>query len=168
MPDWADRRDIRFDGQVAVVTGAGRGLGAAYARRLAVRGAAVVVHDAGVAPDGSGSDPAVADTVARDIISQGGTAVACYENLESAGGCRRVIELAIERFERIDVLVHNAGLVIFTYIEETDPATWDRMVNLGIHATFHLVQDALPHMSRQGYVISVINISGRAMRLSVS
>ncbi len=155
---------VRFDGQVAVVTGAGRGLGAAYARLLAARGAAVVVHDAGVAADGSGSDPAVADAVAQEIMDRGGNAVTCHENLESASGCRRVIERALEQFQRIDILVHNAGLVIFASIEETDPATWDRMVNLGIHAPFHLVQRALPHMRRQGYGRIVLTTSGRAMR----
>jgi len=165
MADPSSPPGVRFDGQVAIVTGAGRGLGAAYARLLARRGAVVVVHDAGVAADCSGFDPAVADTVAREIMSRGGTAVACHENQESAAGCRRVIELAFERFERIDVLVHNAGLVIFTSIEETDPATWDRMVNLGIHAPFHLVQGALPHMRRQGYGRIVLTTSGRAMRL---
>ena len=156
---------IRFDGQVAIVTGGGRGLGAAYARLLAGRGAAVVVHDAGVAADGGGSDPTVADGVARDIRSRGGTAVASHENLETAAGCRHVIEFAIERFERLDVLVHNAGLVIFASIEETDPTIWDRMVNLGIHAPFHLVQAALPHMRRRGYGRIVLTTSGRAMRL---
>ncbi len=156
---------VRFDGQVAVVTGAGRGLGAAYARLLAARGAAVVVHDAGVAADGSGFDPAVADAVAREIVERGGTAVASHENLESAPGCRRVIELAVEQLGRIDVLVHNAGLVIFASVEETDPATWDRMVNLGIHAPFHLVQTALPYLRRQGYGRIVLTTSGRAMRL---
>jgi len=103
MADPSSPTGVRFDGRVAIVTGAGRGLGAAYARLLAGRGAAVVVHDAGVAADGSGFDPAVADAVARDIMSRGGTAVACYENLESAAGCRRVVELAIERFERMTV-----------------------------------------------------------------
>jgi NAD(P)-dependent dehydrogenase (short-subunit alcohol dehydrogenase family) len=79
MADPASSTGVRFDGQVAIVTGAGRGLGAAYARLLAGRGAAVVVHDAGVAADGSGFDPAVADTVVREIMSRGGTAVGCHE-----------------------------------------------------------------------------------------
>src|SRR6267142_888336 len=82
----------------------------------------------------------VADILVNDIIGRGGTAVACHENLESAAGCRRVVETAVERFKRIDVLVHNAGLVIVKSVEETDSATWNRMVNLGIHAPFHLVQ----------------------------
>ncbi|SRR6266545_3311210 len=159
-----DSVPIRFDGQVAVVTGAGRGLGAAYARLLAARGAAVVVHDAGVAPDGSGADPSVADAVARDIVTNGGTAVACHDSLESGEACRRVVQLAVDRFQRIDALIHNAGLVGFADVEATDSATWNRMVNLGVHAPFHLVQAALPHMRRQRYGRIVLTTSGRAMR----
>ena len=165
MTDPANPGGVRFEGQVALVTGAGRGLGASYARLLAARGAAVVVHDAGVAADGTGFDPAVADAVVREIVGRGGVAVACHENLESAAGCRRVVEFTIDRFRRIDVLVHNAGLVIFASVEETGPTTWDRMVNLGIHAPFHLVQAVLPHMRRQGYGRIVLTTSGRAMRL---
>ena len=71
---------IRLDGRVALVTGAGRGLGAAHARALAAYGAQVVVHDAGVEPDGSGGNPALADAVVAEIESAGGTAVATYES----------------------------------------------------------------------------------------
>src|SRR5260370_28907112 len=113
MTDPPSLTRIRFDGQVAIVTGAGRGLGAAYARLLADRGAAVVVHDAGVAADGSGADPTVADGVARDILSRGGAAVARHENLETGGGCRHVVELALGRFDRLDGLVHNARPAVF-------------------------------------------------------
>ncbi|HYT26450.1 MAG TPA: SDR family NAD(P)-dependent oxidoreductase [Actinomycetota bacterium] len=113
-----------------MVTGAGRGLGAAYARLLAARGAAVVVHDAGVAEDGSGFDSSVADAVADEIVEWGGTATACHENLESGAGCRRVVELAAEQFGRVDVLVHNAGLVVFAPVEETAPAIAERWPEL--------------------------------------
>jgi NAD(P)-dependent dehydrogenase (short-subunit alcohol dehydrogenase family) len=80
--------EIRFDAQVVLVTGSGRGLGAAYARLLAARGASVVVHDAGVDADGSGGDRGPADSVTAEIEAAGGTAAACYENLESKAGCR--------------------------------------------------------------------------------
>jgi NAD(P)-dependent dehydrogenase (short-subunit alcohol dehydrogenase family) len=164
MPDHADRPPIRFDSQVIIVTGAGRGLGAAYARLLAARGGAVVVHDAGVAQDGSGFDPSVAEAVVREIAASGGTAVASYENLEDAAACRRVVEFAVARFGRLDALVHNAGLVIFASLEETAPAVWDRMVAIGVDAPFHLARAAVPHMRRQGYGRIVLTTSGRAMR----
>ncbi|WP_315826138.1 MULTISPECIES: SDR family NAD(P)-dependent oxidoreductase [unclassified Bradyrhizobium] len=157
---------IRFDNQVAVVTGAGRGLGAAYAHLLANRGARVVVHDAGVAKDGSGFDPSVADGVARQIVDAGGSAVACHENLEEAIGCKRVIEFTMDTFGRLDVLIHNAGLVIFAPLEETTPQVWNRMVNLGVHAPFHLLQSAIPHMIRQAYGRVVLTTSGRALRVA--
>jgi NAD(P)-dependent dehydrogenase (short-subunit alcohol dehydrogenase family) len=166
MAPVTDTPQIRFDGQVAVVTGAGRGLGAAYARLLAARGAAVIVHDAGVAPDGNGFDPAVANGVAQEIAARGGIAAACHENLEDADACRRVIALAMDRFGRLDVLVHNAGLVIFAELAQTGPGVWNRMVNLGVHAPFHLVQAALPHMRRQRYGRIVLTTSGRALTIA--
>src|SRR5260370_41886803 len=100
MTDPPSLTRIRFDGQVAIVTGAGRGLGAAYARLLADRGAAGVVHDAGVAADGSGADPTVADGVARDILSRGGTAVARHENLETGAGSPHGGQAATARVRR--------------------------------------------------------------------
>lgn len=166
MMTFVDLPEIRFDGQVAVVTGAGRGLGAAYARLLAARGAAVIVHDAGVDRDGSGFDPTVADGVVQEIIELGGTAAACYENLEEAAACQRAIAFAVGRFGRLDVLVHNAGLVIFADLVETKSDVWDRMVNLGVHAPFHLVQAVLPHMRRQRYGRIVLTTSGRAFRVA--
>jgi NAD(P)-dependent dehydrogenase (short-subunit alcohol dehydrogenase family) len=156
---------IRFDGQVALITGAGRGLGAAYARLLAARGAAVVVHDAGVAPDGSGHDPSIADGVVAEIAASGGTAAAAYENLEDAGAGVRLVDLAIARFGRLDALVHNAGLVVFASLEETDAVLWNRMANIGIAAPFHLARAAVPQMRRQGYGRIVLTTSGRAMRV---
>jgi NAD(P)-dependent dehydrogenase (short-subunit alcohol dehydrogenase family) len=155
---------IRFDGQVAVVTGAGRGLGAAYARLLAARGAAVVVHDAGVAPDGGGHDPSVADGVVAEIAAAGGTAAASYENLEDAAAGERIVDFAVARFGRLDALVNNAGLVVFASLDETTPAVWNRMVAIGVNAPFHLARAAVPHMRRQGYGRIVLTTSGRAMR----
>ncbi|MGE0573881.1 SDR family NAD(P)-dependent oxidoreductase [Reyranella sp.] len=157
--------EIRFDGQVVVVTGAGRGLGATYARLIATLGGSVVVHDAGVAPDGSGFDPAVADGVVAEIAAGGGTAAACHENLEDAAACRRVVEFALAQFGRVDGLIHNAGLVVFASLEETAPEVWTRMIRIGVDAAFHLTRAAVPHMRRQGYGRIVLTTSGRAMRV---
>jgi NAD(P)-dependent dehydrogenase (short-subunit alcohol dehydrogenase family) len=159
------QQPIRFDGQVAVVTGAGRGLGAAYARLIAARGGKVIVHDAGVAQDGTGFDPSVADAVVAEIDAAGGIAAACYENLEDSGAGERIIECAISRYGRIDALVNNAGLVVFASLAETDRTIWDRMVAIGISAPFDLARAAIPYMRNQGYGRIVFTTSGRAMRV---
>jgi NAD(P)-dependent dehydrogenase (short-subunit alcohol dehydrogenase family) len=129
------------------------------------RGAAVVVHDAGVAQDGSGFDPMVADEVVREITTGGGTAAASYENLEDVAACKRVVQLAVSKFGRLDALIHNAGLVVFADLQETDRPLWDRMVAIGINAPFHLARAAGPHMRRQCYGRIVLTTSGRAMRV---
>jgi len=155
---------IRFDDRVVLVTGAGRGLGAAYAHAFADGGARVVVHDAGVALDGSGGNPAVADAVVAAIEQAGGTAVACYDDLASEAGCRRCVELAIERFGRIDVVVQNAGLLVFEELEEADQS-WERVRQVTIDAPFHIARAALPTMKQQGYGRFVFTTSSRAMWL---
>ncbi len=161
-----EQQAIRFDGQVVVITGAGRGLGAAYARLIAARGGTVIVHDAGVAQDGGGFEPSVADAVAAEINAAGGAAAACYENLEAPGAGERIIEFAVSRCGRIDALVSNAGLVVFASVDETGPALWDRMVAIGISAPFHLARAAIPYMRKQGYGRIVFTTSGRAMRVA--
>ncbi len=140
-------------------------MGAAYARLLAERGAAVVVHDAGVRQDGTGGDASVADGVAGDIRAAGGTAVVSHENLHSRDACRRVVGVAVENFGRVDVLVHNAGLVVFAPLDEVDQALFDRMMGVGVAAPFWLAQAAFPHMKARRYGRIVLTTSGRAMFL---
>ena len=123
------------------------------------------MHDAGVAQDGSGFDPSVADGVVAEIAAQGGTAAACYENLEDPAAGQRIVDFAVKRFGRLDALVHNAGLVVFASLDETTPAVWDRMIAIGVDAGFHLARAAVPHMRRQGYGRIVLTTSGRAMRV---
>jgi NAD(P)-dependent dehydrogenase (short-subunit alcohol dehydrogenase family) len=156
---------IRLDGRVALVTGAGRGLGAAHARALAARGAQVVVHDAGVEVDGTGGDPSFADSVAARVRADGGSAVATHENLASVDGCVRVVERAIEAFGRLDVVVQNAGLLVWEELEEAD-RSWERLRQVNVDAPFHLTRAALPAMKERGHGRFVFTTSGRAMNVA--
>lgn len=156
---------IEFDGQVALITGAGRGLGAAYAKLLAGRGAKVMVHDAGVDTEGGGSDRTAADGVAFDIIKMGGAAAATYELLGSREAGHALIERTIDMFGRIDILIHNAGLVIFEAIETIDESHYRRMLDVHVNAPFWLAQAAMPHMRAQSYGRIVLTTSGRALQL---
>jgi NAD(P)-dependent dehydrogenase (short-subunit alcohol dehydrogenase family) len=159
---------VRFDGQVAVVTGAGRGLGAAYARLIAARGAATVVHDAGVDLEGRGFDPGPADSVVEEIVRAGGVAVPSYEDLAAEGGPERLVRQATERLGRLDVLVSNAGLLARAAIEDVSDDLLDRMVKVGVVAPYVLCRTAMPIMKRQGYGRIVLTTSGRAMYVNAA
>jgi NAD(P)-dependent dehydrogenase (short-subunit alcohol dehydrogenase family) len=154
---------IRFDSQVAIVTGSGRGLGEAYVSLLAARGARVVVHDAGVTLDGQGFDPTVVDNAVQRITAAGGIAVPCYENIETREGCQRVVETALEHFGRLDILVSNAGWIMYTPLEEVTPELFARVMNIQIAAPFWLSQAAFRVMKQQHYGRVVLTSSGRAL-----
>ncbi len=154
---------IRFDAQVVIVTGAGRGLGRAYAHLLARLGAQVIVHDAGVSRDGSGADPGVADAVVREICEAGGQATAAYEDLSSRAACVALIERTHQQFGRLDALICNAGLVHFASLEQTDEAAWERLLKVNIEAPLWLCQATLPLMRERGYGRIVLTVSGHGL-----
>jgi NAD(P)-dependent dehydrogenase (short-subunit alcohol dehydrogenase family) len=159
--------EIRFDGRTVLVTGAGRGLGAAYARALADRGASVVVHDAGVTKDGRDADPTVADSVAAEIVAAGGSAVAAYEDLRGEDACFALVARTLDAFGRIDAIVHNAGLHVLEPLETAEP-TWDAVLRTSIDAPFHLTRAAWPALVQQGYGRLVFTTSAHAMHLKPS
>src|SRR4051794_34547950 len=103
--------EIGFEGKVAVVTGAGRGLGRAYARALAARGARVVVNDYNVAIDGGPGDPEhPAEIVAAELSASGAEAVANRDSIADPQGAARIVQQAVDTFGRLDILVNNAGI----------------------------------------------------------
>src|SRR4030042_5344052 len=110
------------DGKVAIVTGAGRGIGKSIAVQMAEEGARVVVNDAGGGPDGAGHDDGPADQVVAEIKDKGLTAVANYDSVATMQGGESIIQTALDSFDRLDILVHNAGILrdrmIFNMTEE--------------------------------------------------
>jgi NAD(P)-dependent dehydrogenase (short-subunit alcohol dehydrogenase family) len=134
--------DLRFDGRVAVVTGAGRGIGSHYARLLAQRGAAVVVNDLGVEPDGSCPSSAPAKELAAEIVAGGGTAVADTHSVAEKHGAEEVIRRAVAEFGRIDVLIHNAGIV---------QGTFEQLCAVNFDAAYWLTEAAWGFMREQQY-----------------
>src|SRR5204863_7339072 len=133
---------IHFRDQVAVVTGAGRGLGRLYALELAKRGASVVVNDLGGSMHGEGADTAVADEVVDEIIQAGGKAVASYDSVDSPEGGEAIVQAAVEHFGRLDAVVSNAGIFNSIAFEEMTPSQWRQMLKVHLDGGFHLSQPA--------------------------
>jgi NAD(P)-dependent dehydrogenase (short-subunit alcohol dehydrogenase family) len=140
-----------FEGRVAVVTGAGRGLGRAYARLLAGRGASVVVNDLGGAMDGVGADAGPASAVAAEIATAGGTAVADTNDVSTAAGAEAIVDTAVERFGRIDILVNNAGIIRWAGMPEVDEENLAGHLAVHVVGSFNTVRAAWPRMVEQRY-----------------
>jgi NAD(P)-dependent dehydrogenase (short-subunit alcohol dehydrogenase family) len=134
--------DLRFDDRVAVVTGAGRGLGRSYARLLAAQGAKVVVND---------SDYEPADEVVREITTAGGDAVAVVDSVATPDGGQAIIGTALERYGRIDILVHNAGNVRPASLQEMSYDDFEAVVDVHLRGAFHVLRPAFPLMCDAGY-----------------
>ncbi|MDT5096013.1 MAG: hypothetical protein QOH60_5376 [Mycobacterium sp.] len=143
--------ELRFGGRVAVVTGAGRGLGRAYAELLASRGAKVVVNDSGGTLAGDGSDAGPAAEVVAAITAEGGEAVACTESVATAEGGRAIVGSALEHYGRIDILIHNAGNVRRASLKEMTYDDFDAVLDVHLRGAFHVVRPAFPAMCDAGY-----------------
>ncbi|SRX94323.1 short-chain dehydrogenase/reductase SDR [Sphingomonas wittichii RW1] [Mycobacterium shimoidei] len=142
---------IDFTGQAVVVTGAGRGLGRLYAIELARRGASVVVNDVGGTMHGSGADETVAGSVVNEIHAAGGTAVVSHDSVDSPEGGEAIVDLAVNRFGRLDAVVSNAGILTSIPFEELSADDWRRMLSVHLDGGFYVSQPAYRVMKSQGY-----------------
>ena len=142
---------VSFENRTVIVTGAGNGLGKAYALDLGSRGAKVVVNDLGGAVDGSGSGSTPADEVVNEIIANGGEAVANYDSVATKEGGESIVQTAIDNFGTVDAVVNNAGILrdkSFAKMEEED---LNAIIDVHLKGTFFVCQPAFIQMKEQGY-----------------
>lgn len=151
---------IRFDDRVAVITGAGNGLGRAHALFLAARGARVVVNDYGTGLDGTGESSAPADKVVAEIRDAGGMAVADYNGVHSTAGAEGIARTALDHFGRIDILICNAGILVNQPFETMEEAVWRRTLDVHLDGTMHAARATWPVMKASGYGRMVFTSSG--------
>jgi NAD(P)-dependent dehydrogenase (short-subunit alcohol dehydrogenase family) len=151
-----------LEGRVAIVTGAGRGIGRATALALAERGAAVIVNDLGVTLHGDPGETDLASQVVKEIEAAGGRAIANGDSVSEWESARRIVEAAVDHFGQLDFLVNNAGLSVSVPIWETEPDFFDRVVRSHVYGSFHCLRAALPHMMerRFGRVVNLVSRAG--------
>jgi NAD(P)-dependent dehydrogenase (short-subunit alcohol dehydrogenase family) len=142
---------FRFDGRVAIVTGAARGIGRAHALLLAERGASVVVNDLGGSMAGVGADAGPASSVVAEIVAAGGVAIADGNDVSSVEGAAALVDAAVAQFGRVDVLVNNAGIIRWARVEESDADVLAQHVAVHLNGSFNTTRAAWSHFVGQGY-----------------
>jgi NAD(P)-dependent dehydrogenase (short-subunit alcohol dehydrogenase family) len=143
--------DIRFDGRVAVITGAGGGLGKTYALELARRGAHVVANDLGGASDGSGKGSSMADQTVDEIRKAGGEAVANYDSVATPAGGEAIVKTALDRFGRVDIVINNAGILRDKSFAKLEPQDLEIVLDVHLKGAFYVSQPAFRAMKDQSY-----------------
>jgi NAD(P)-dependent dehydrogenase (short-subunit alcohol dehydrogenase family) len=151
-----------LEDRVVVVTGAGGGLGRAYARFIAANGGLVVVNDLGGARDGSGSGTSMADTVVDEIRSAGGRAVANYSSVATAEGAAEIVDTALSEFGAIHGIVSNAGILRDGAFHKMPDENWDAVLQVHLYGGYHVIRAAWPHLREQkfGRVVVATSTSG--------
>lgn len=154
--------ELRFNDRVAVITGAGRGLGRAYALLLGARGAKVVVNDIGGSMAGEGSDVGPAQEVVNEIKAAGGEGVACTDSVGTAEGARAIVQAALDTYGRIDILIHNAGNVRRAPLTEMSEEDFQAVLDVHMMGGYRTVREAFPHMTKAGYgrIVMTSSIAG--------
>jgi len=142
---------IDFTDRVAIITGAGAGLGKDYALELTKRGAKVVVNDLGGARDGTGSSDAVATKVAEELKALGGEAVPNYDSVATAEGGENIVKTAIEAFGKVDILINNAGILRDKSFAKMAEQDWDTIMAVHLKGTYNVTRPAFINMKENGY-----------------
>ena len=143
--------DIQFDGRVAIITGAGGGLGRTYALDLAKRGAQVVVNDLGGAADGTGAGTSMADTVVKEITEAGGSAVANYDSVSTPEGGEAIIKTALDSFGKVDIVINNAGILRDKTFAKLSPEELEIVLDVHLKGAFFVSQPAFRVMKENSY-----------------
>jgi len=158
----AKMSDITFDGRVAIVTGAGAGIGKAHAMELAKRGAKVVVNDLGGARDGSGSGTAAADQVVEEIKAAGGEAAPNYDNVSTIEGGENIVKTAVDNYGKVDILINNAGILRDKTMQKMSEAEWDAVLAVHLRGAFCVTQPAAKVMRENEYgrIVLTSSMSG--------
>jgi NAD(P)-dependent dehydrogenase (short-subunit alcohol dehydrogenase family) len=143
--------DLRFDDRVAIVTGAGRGLGREHALLLAERGARVVVNDVGSSVTGGGTDHRTAETTAQEIRDKGGDAIANADSVATAEGGEAILRTAMEAWGRVDVVVNNAGFVDDALFDDMTAERFEPLIDVHLKGAFFVTRPAWKAMREQGY-----------------
>jgi len=155
---------IRFDDRVAIVTGAGGGLGRAYALELARRGARVVVNDLGGARDGSGAgSQRPADEVVKEIRDAGGEAVANYDSVSTPEGGEGIVQMALDTYGKVDILINNAGILRDKTFAKMTGEMWGDVLGVHLQGAFNVTQPAFRAMKEQGYGRIVMTASAAGL-----
>jgi 3-hydroxy-3-methylglutaryl CoA synthase/NAD(P)-dependent dehydrogenase (short-subunit alcohol dehydrogenase family)/putative sterol carrier protein len=156
--------EIRFDGRVAIVTGAGAGLGKAYALELARRGAKVIVNDYGGPRDGAGTgSSAPADKVVEEIRAAGGQAVANYDNVATPEGGEKIVRSAVQAFGGVDILINNAGILRDKSFLKMDAENWQAVLAVHLNGAYHVTRPAFARMREKGYGRIVMTTSAAGL-----
>ncbi|MGQ0434163.1 MAG: SDR family oxidoreductase [Microthrixaceae bacterium] len=153
--------DLGFDGKVAIITGAGGGLGRSHALDLAKRGALVVVNDLGGSTDGTGHSETAAQKVVDEIKAIGGEAVANYDSVATPEGGQSIVQTAIDSFGRVDIIINNAGILRDTSFKNMTPDQLNPVLDVHLRGAFYVTQPAWQLMRDQGYG-RIINTSSAA------
>ncbi|GAB3653456.1 SDR family NAD(P)-dependent oxidoreductase [Actinocorallia lasiicapitis] len=143
--------ELRYDGRVAIVTGAGHGLGRQHALELASRGAKVVVNDLGGNVDGTGASAGPAQDVVEEIVKNGGEAVANGGNVATEEGAASIVQSAVDAFGKVDIVINNAGILRDKSFKNMTVAEWDAVIAVHLRGAYLVSQAAWPILREQNY-----------------